>query len=182
MKIRPKTARMEQYNGYPFLPSLFFHILFLWMLFGLLTPTIHGHNDTAISCTRGKYRGFKGSQRECTLCPRGTYGDVSGLTSSTCTGQCPVGTYNDVLGARTIDDCRLCPQGKYGSLPGLTTKECSGSCPPGKYSDAVGITSITSCVRCPRGFYMWQCNEGERQYTGKAVPPRAHKPNTGSLG
>ena len=172
---------MEQYNGKPFQCAFLYNILFLWMLFGL-TTTVHGHNDTLVPCTRGKYRGFKGSQRECTLCPRGTYGDVSGLTSNLCTAMCPLGTYNDVLGARTIDDCRLCPQGKYGNLPGLTTKECSGGCPPGKYSEVVGITSITACIRCPRGFYMWQCNEGERAYTGKAVPPRAHKPNTGSLG
>ena len=111
---------------------------------------------------------------KCTTKLSNQTGETSGLNNNDCTAMCPMGTYGDVVGARTIDDCKKCPAGTFGMLPGLTTRRCSGVCPPGRYSKDEGLISLTACVRCPRAYYMWQCQEGQRQYTGKAVPARAH--------
>jgi hypothetical protein len=171
-----------------------------WHLLVLFSTVGQAHNNTLAPCPRGSYK--HSTSRECVLCPRGTYGtfsvitfvtifafvicakwttnpsnqtgETSGLNNNDCTAMCPMGTYGDVVGARTIDDCKKCPAGTFGMLPGLTTRRCSGVCPPGRYSKDEGLISLTACVRCPRAYYMWQCQEGQRQYTGKAVPARAH--------
>ena len=92
-------------------------------------------------------------------CPRGRYGETSGLTDMTCTAQCPAGKYSDVLGARTEDDCKLCPPGRYGSAAGLESRACTAACPAGKSSSEWGLTSLTQCASCPDGLRAWQCED-----------------------
>ena len=84
------------------------------------TETINGVVPIT-SCPAGKYRGAGTSiysrsngQRidGCQFCPRGTYGDSSGLTSAVCSGPCPKGRYRDQKGAVNENDCFLCPPGK----------------------------------------------------------------------
>ena len=84
------------------------------------TETINGVVPIT-SCPAGKYRGDGSSiysrsngQRidGCQFCPRGTYGDSSGLTSAVCSGPCPKGRYRDQKGAVNENDCFLCPPGK----------------------------------------------------------------------
>jgi hypothetical protein len=147
-------------------------VMWFFLASSVVVVVVMGHNDTFAPCPRGSFRSH--NSRACTFCPRGTYGSTSGLTDATCTAPCPLGTYNDVVGARTVDDCRECPPGKFGNVLGLTNAECSGPCPPGRYSLQPGLASPTGCVNCPRLYYMWQCNEKQRAYSGKAVPPRAH--------
>lgn len=57
-------------------------------------------------CPRGSFR-ERPFARECTLCPKGYYGEVRGLTSRECSAPCPIGRYSDTLGGKTIDDCQL---------------------------------------------------------------------------
>ena len=93
-----------------------------------------------ISCPPGKYRvpstsdysKYSGQRIEgCHFCPRGKYGEESGLTSSSCSADCPKGRYRDTKGAITAEDCMLCPPGKVGDDEGFMTSECGGNCEDG---------------------------------------------------
>lgn len=127
-----------------------------------------------VTCPHGTYRP-QGStnlkmvtgQREdgCVPCPKGVYGDSSGLTSPSCTAPCPLGTYSDRPGLTSKSQCTLCPQGTYGSATGLTTNTCSGKCPRGKYSNVYGSITINDCIICPNELQTAQCRW--------AVQPRA---------
>jgi len=59
-----------------------------------------GIQPKALPCPVGSYRepGDGTSLCECKFCPRGTYGNLPGLETSTCTAPCPKGTYNDRFG------------------------------------------------------------------------------------
>ena len=120
-----------------------------------------------ISCPPGYYRPsgstdllmVNGGQREngCAPCPRGRYGESSGLKSSSCTAPCPAGTYSTRLGLQSKVDCELCPPGRWGTAPGQTTPGCTGTCPLGKYSNAFGATTSSTCQKCLAGMRIWQC-------------------------
>jgi len=108
------------------------------------------------TCPKGYYRPAGGSDLTsvtalrvdgCVGCPRGKYGDTTGLTNPVCSGSCPLGKYSDVTAVTTIKNCKLCPSGRYGQSPGLQSKLCSGKCPVGKYSTA-GAVSSASCISC----------------------------------
>lgn len=108
------------------------------------------------SCEAGSYRQPGGSNLKatsglrldgCTMCPRGTYGAVSGLTDRSCSGSCPTGTYSNLVGITSVSDCMACPAGRYGSATGLTSALCSGACPSGKTS-APGAKDAAACVPC----------------------------------
>ena len=64
-------------------------------------------------CPAGKYRTSSGSNLisnkglrvdGCIPCPRGTYGNVEGLTTSLCSGSCPKGRYSERIGLTTAAD------------------------------------------------------------------------------
>ena len=137
------------------------------------TPTKES-TDTAngvvpvITCPPGKYRnsGVSTSMRRsngqriegCSDCPPGRYGEVWGLTSSSCTSDCPTGRYRDLPAGVTEEDCTFCPEGTYGDRVGLTTFRCSGNCPDGEYSDVAGLKDENDCKECPTGYRGWQCS------------------------
>ncbi|KAF0688824.1 Aste57867_19611 [Aphanomyces stellatus] len=110
-----------------------------------------GVQPAPVACPIGMYRapGNGVTFTECQYCPRGVYGSLPGLTSSSCTAQCPKGTYNDKLGATSIDDCKPCPKGTYGQTTGMTTRTCTAPCPYGTYSMTEGLSSVSSCLACP---------------------------------
>ncbi|RHY40035.1 hypothetical protein DYB38_002208 [Aphanomyces astaci] len=120
---------------------------------------------------------------ECQFCPRGVYGNLPGLTTSTCTSLCPKGTYNDKLGATSIDDCKPCPKGTYGQSTGMTSKVCTAPCPLGSYSMTEGLSSVSSCMACPGDYRGPNGRRGnnlngfatggyacDRYYLGKDIP------------
>jgi len=84
---------------------------------------------TQNACGTGNYcpAGSSGA----TVCPAGTYGSTTTLTTSSCTGQCSAGY--------------------YGSSTGQTAATCNGACTAGYYCTA-GSTSATQNV-CGTGKY-----------------------------
>ena len=77
-------------------------------------------------CARGRYStGVSAGQVPCAPCPRGRYGETSGLKTSQCTGACPQGKFSDKLGVATIADCQPCPPNTWSSLTGVTSNVCT---------------------------------------------------------
>jgi len=120
-----------------------------------------------VSCPIGMYRVPGGNSLRwtigqridgCRFCPRGRYGQTTGLESARCTNDCPKGRYRDRPGGTTENDCYKCPEGQYGDEAGLKTSFCSASCPVGKYSDVAGIEKENECKTCPTGYRGWQCS------------------------
>ena len=62
----------------------------------------------------------------CKLCPAGTYGDMRGLTNSSCSGLCDYGHY--CMEGSISSQQNKCPAGTYGDTKGLTNELCSGLC------------------------------------------------------
>lgn len=121
------------------------------------------------TCPVGKYRVSSGSNLfsnkglrvdGCIPCPRGTYGDVEGLTAATCSGTCPKGRYSDRIGLSTVEDCKPCDVGRYGSSLGLTTSACTATCASGYYTAATASEASTDCVECPAGYSDYPCDQG----------------------
>jgi len=136
------------------------------LLTGDLSRTTNGQVPR-VNCEPGYYRPRGGSnlimitgQRldGCIQCPRGTFGQTSGLTDRSCSGSCPLGTYSDRLGRTSVADCKPCPLGTYGAGIGLTTASCSGSCPAGRYTPAVGATDASACEACVLGLEVEPCS------------------------
>ena len=123
--------------------------------------------STAVPCGVGQYS--LGGAHMCTPCPPGTFGNSTGLQSSTCSGRCsaaagsfcgsgmvnssgqlcPAGYYSDSAGAAA---CTPCMVGRFGlfNVTGLSSSACSGSCPAGKYA---ATAASTVCTGCPIGTY-----------------------------
>lgn len=143
----------------------------------------------AVTCPKGTYRIPSSSAYSrasgqridgCEFCPRGRFGDVTGLTTRMCSDACPKGRYRDTPGARSANECRLCPPGKIGSTVGMTTSECTANCPVGMYNDESGATSERQCKLCPTGYRGWQCTwpqdprKGTYSTFGGAINEAAH--------
>ena len=84
---------------------------------------------TQNACGTGNY--CPAASGSATVCPAGTYGSTTTLTTSSCTGQCSAGY--------------------YGSSTGQTAATCNGACTAGYYCTA-GSTSATQNV-CGTGKY-----------------------------
>ncbi|TYZ57690.1 hypothetical protein PybrP1_008537 [[Pythium] brassicae (nom. inval.)] len=111
-----------------------------------------------------------------TLCPGGTYGSTTGLSTPLCSGRCKDGflcaagsTSATPLPCPTGSYCTngiatLCPAGTYGSTTGLSMPACSGKC-RGRFVCAAGSTSPTE-TPCAAGTYSkngircWACLPG----------------------
>ncbi|GBG23860.1 NACHT, LRR and PYD domains-containing protein 12 [Hondaea fermentalgiana] len=78
------------------------------------------------------------------LCPAGTFGEVTALSISTCSGSCAPGFYCPAGSTSATQE--ICPLGSYcpEGTPGPNTFRC----PLGTYNDAVGLTSIEECPVC----------------------------------
>jgi len=90
---------------------------------------------TGTVCTTGHWCPIAASVGDVFLCPGGTYGSSSQLTTPACSGQCKPGC--------------ICPEG--------STKECPKPCTAGFYC-VKGTGSLeTKPIICPKGYY---CLEG----------------------
>ena len=103
-----------------------------------------------VACPPGHYC-VSGNMEEC---PPGTYGNITGLSSSTCSGLCPLGYYCPT-GTVSFEDYP-CSNGYYGSEFGLWNNTCSGVCSPGYFCppSSTNSTSIRcggAHVYCPSG-------------------------------
>ena len=109
--------------------------------------TFANHDHTKCEmCDRGSY---SDDGLICKKCPAGTYGDMEGLTNSSCSGLCDYGHY--CLEGSTKPTQYECPAGTYGDNKGLTNKWCSGLCEIGTYCPK-GSKSRYG-ISCPAGRY-----------------------------
>ena len=125
-------------------------------------------------------------------CPRGTYSDVSGLSSVDQCKPCSKGMYCSELNATAVtgscDPGYYCVSGVDRPNPVNTTGSCNGSqvgvgdaCPLGFYCPSGSdfpvacsagtfgnITGLGNCYTCPTGYY---CEVGSKTYLNSRCPP-----------
>ena len=94
-------------------------------------------------CEQGYFCNGDGLRRACSAA--GSFGNITGLTNSSCTDECPMGYYC----LPSVGNPIPCPAGTYGGAVGLTTPACSGVCAKGYYCPT-GSTSRTQ-MQCPVG-------------------------------
>eukprot|EP00455_Lapot_gusevi_P054678 TRINITY_DN880_c0_g1_i2.p1 TRINITY_DN880_c0_g1~~TRINITY_DN880_c0_g1_i2.p1 ORF type:complete len:891 (+),score=349.38 TRINITY_DN880_c0_g1_i2:33-2675(+) len=97
-------------------------------------------------------------------CPLGYFGNTTGLSTSTCSGQCLTGT-RALLGATSAICNGFCPAGSYCPWNTTSVITCPiGSfcpnasavpvpCPLGTYGSAVGLSSASCSGQCLARFY-----------------------------
>ena len=87
------------------------------------------------------YNGTCGAEEQ-TLCPAGRYGDATGLTNDSCSGECDTGHYC-LAGAMSAQQFS-CPAGTYSDSRGLKSAQGCAVCPPGTACPS-GATAPTPC-------------------------------------
>jgi hypothetical protein len=162
-----------------------------WYLHEKINPIRNGAYPI-FDCPRGHYRDFGDPQKGrpggilldgCMKCPKGHYGNSTGLKSPQCTSPCPKGTYLDRKGGTSLDDCISCPEGTYGEKQGMISSQCSGSCSDHNtnkvkyYSNQKGLTTRDECKVCPEGYFGWQCMDRNRRRTSHNPPRHQHGVN-----
>jgi len=123
---------------------------------GCFNPQSGSVYNCDYTCDIGNY--CPGASIQQTLCPQGTYCDVSKLGSPI---KCPSGTYNQNIGSTTKSSCKTCPGGTYCSQDATNTIPCpaqyycpEGSinyipCKPGYYCPF----ATNNLLPCPSGSY-----------------------------
>lgn len=105
-------------------------------------PKLDNRHSVAYECDKGYYC----TSGEKLPCPAGTYGNITKLTNSSCSGLCPIGYYCPI---RTIDPIP-CPSGSYTDVEGES--ECKERC-KGNQGTVPGSNS-TQCVFFCLFFYL----------------------------
>jgi hypothetical protein len=105
-------------------------------------------------CAAGEY--LLVERGVCAACPAGTFGAVSGLQSSACSGLCDPGYYCPE--GSTSARQEACPAGTYGSAHGLRDASCSGPALAGYYTvsgavrpDQFACSTQENLFYCPLG-------------------------------
>ena len=93
--------------------------------------------------------GYYNSGGGCTVCPLGSYCPGNPLYAAYL---CPPGTYGLATGLTTAACSGACPAGTFGATPGLTSPTCTGYCAAGTYANATGSTSCAPCDRVFVGY------------------------------
>ncbi|KAJ3433971.1 insulin-like growth factor binding proteinn-terminal [Anaeramoeba flamelloides] len=115
-------------------------------------------------CESGTYSNEK--RTECLKCPRGTYNNITGVSSMDLCEPCPLLTHSSIVGSKSIDGCIPCQEGYWSETiggisesvcipcskgtfldPKQTEKGCQ-TCKLGSYSDR---EAMTACTLCPEG-------------------------------
>ena len=120
----------------------------------LLASLIDASTTEKTICGRG-YWGTNG-YAPCSPCPKGRYGLISGMTSSTCSAACPDGKWSDRWAAISEDECRDCPRNSYSTSTGTTDEHCT-PCANGKFSTETGMSSAGACITCETGYLDNKC-------------------------
>jgi len=127
---------------------------------------------TPNACPRGFYCNNGTSYMYETPCPKGSFGNITGMDGIEKCYQCTGGKYCDTLGAQQpTGECQqgyYCPPGsqdKYGKTANAVNHICpagsfcpSGSaqpthCPPGKWSNSSMDVDGSKCRSCTKGHY-----------------------------
>lgn len=94
---------------------------------------------TCSPCELGYYR--DDSVDNCRMCPTGTYGTGTALTSSDDCGRCPLGESTAGSIATSVSDCTMCLAGTASKNPESGCEDCLA----GSYSDSDGSQTCTEC-------------------------------------
>ncbi|DAZ95639.1 TPA: hypothetical protein N0F65_002268 [Lagenidium giganteum] len=110
-------------------------------------PFLHGsHSQRHASPQQTKCEpGFYCVQGVRTACPAGSFGNTSGLSTSSCSGLCPLGYYCPGGTNQPVP----CPEGTYGATKGLQDARCTDLCPIGFYCESATVTPNP----CPSGTF-----------------------------
>ena len=120
-----------------------------------------------VICPVGRYGAAASGATECAACPSSTFGNVTGLSTSACSGSCvaapgsacsagatiasgnpcPIGRYS--AGGVGVNECINCGIGYYGSDTALNSSTCNGPCPTGQYTL---LPATVVCTTCAGGF------------------------------
>ena len=130
-------------------------------------------------CPRGSY--CVAGMPQPTDCPTGRYGNVTGLSDASCSGECTQGYYCEP--GSVSAKAAACAEGSYGAAVGLEAQANCTACPAGTYCFA-GSTAATNCSKgtyaaaegsqlcnaCPEGKYQGEegasaCNECDDGFT-----------------
>lgn len=126
-------------------------------------------NSNCLACPEGTFRSSKYSAIACEACPATTYGNVTSLTTSNCSGLCPAGhacpegtidpepCENGEWSAEGSSICSKCAVGHYG-VGTNSNENCTGLCEAG-YFCAEGSTSSKSS-KCSQNNPLMYCEEG----------------------
>ncbi len=81
------------------------------------------------------------------FCPGGTFGNETGLSDPTCSGNCTAGFF--CLGGSTATDSILCPAGTFCPPASSNPTPCEF----GTFNVNEGETNSSACITCPAGFF-----------------------------
>ncbi|KAF0705762.1 Aste57867_6919 [Aphanomyces stellatus] len=175
---------------------------------GYYSTPLGGPGTSQLQCEPGAYciNGIK------TLCPAGSYGSISGLASSACSGLCPPGLYcptGSAMGLECGDPDFVCPQGSAqpqavpsgscGVGQTVTTQSAlvvapAGSyalkgqcyvCPAGYFGATPGLVSLSCSGICAAGYYCPLGSTSPNQYAcglNTYCPPNSPQPLVASTG
>ena len=88
-----------------------------------------------------------------TACPAGTFGAITGLSTSACTGQCAAGYFGSAT-AQTASTCSGLVTCGYFSTAGATAATGSGQCAAGRYGLGTSVRIASTCDGlCSAGYY-----------------------------
>ena len=105
------------------------------------------NSKECVQCKEGYF--LNDDKMGCSKCPIGYYCyQENGVSKKL---KCPKGTYGDVKG---LSECKKCPRSDENTIGGYTTTTGNTSCiwcSDGKRTEVEGQTS--ACTTCPRGYY-----------------------------
>ena len=119
---------------------------------GILYTADRGNNRirqlTCVPCPASYYC-FSGAP---VLCPPGSYCPLSSINATLC----PAGTFSNITGASSSSTCTPCSPGYYSATPGAVLSTACSPCAAGTYSTTPGASSTAACAPCSAGAYSVQ--------------------------
>jgi hypothetical protein len=101
------------------------------------------------TCPMGTYSSATAASA-CQGCAPGSFGTVSGVTSSSVCQTCSAGTYTSVSGSSS---CVACAAGMYSTASAANSSSVCQSCALGSFGVVSGATSSSVCQICSAGAY-----------------------------
>lgn len=134
------------------------------VVLAVVHATVFSHASAA--CPRGMYQ----TEKDCALCPPGTFQDYS-TPPFQCT-PCPAGTFTPLYGVGTSLMCWSCPPNTYSEQNASSCKPCPKGLVSGQHSTfctvcALGTYPVSrpggrvKCLECQPGTYRQNKNDAE---------------------
>jgi proprotein convertase subtilisin/kexin type 5 len=115
----------------------------------------NNERDKCDACTRGHFgtvEEAKTKEEGCKKCLKGSFSNDEGMEHCP---NCPKGRYGDETGLSKESLCKNCDAGKIGSSKtGANASTSCQDCSTGRYNKNVGEFLSSSCKSCPKGKYL----------------------------